>query len=169
MSAFPKLDTPSFQVVLPVSKTQVTFRPYLSKEEKLLLMALETKEPKSILDTIRQIAINCVVLPNNFNVDVIPMVDLEYLFMHLRAKSKGEILEAQFNCKAILPDTEDIVCNNLLTLTTRIDNLTVSNMENFTSVIPITDKVGVTMRLPRYKDSASTNVSSSVIFSLVTG
>lgn len=156
-SLFPKIDVPTYSVKLPVSKIDVTYRPYLTKEEKLLLMALESKDSKTIMQTIRQVAVNCVIKPENLNVDNLAMVDLEFLFLHLRAKSKGEMLEANFMCKADVTNAEtgeEYECNTQMVLQTRIDNLTVKNLENFSATIPLTESIGVTMRLARYKDAS---------------
>jgi hypothetical protein len=161
MSLFPKLDTPTHTVTLPISKIPVTFRPYLTKEEKLLLMALESKDSKIIMETIRQIAINCVVTPDKLDVDNLSVIDLEFLFLHLRAKSKGEVIEAQFSCKAEVPqeDGTTVTCNHPIMFTTRIDNLEVKGLDKYNNVIPLTDKIGVTMRLTRYKDMVESTVS----------
>lgn len=163
-TSFPKLDTPTYTLRLPISKTDIVFRPYLTKEEKLLLMAVESKDPKTVIDSIRQIAINCIVSPVGLDVDSLPMVDLEYLFLNLRAKSKGELLDAKFSCKALVPkenDGSEAVCGNIITLAVRVDQLKVNMPEGYTDVIPITEKIGVKMRLPRYKDSARIMASSS--------
>lgn len=174
MGSLPKLDVPTYSVMLPITKQTVTYRPYLTKEEKILLMAVESKSPKSIMDSMRQIAINCIITPEKFDVDSLPMVDLEYLFLHLRAKSKSEVLEAQFTCKNEInkdPENPDVLeaCNAPVTLKTRVDELTVTNVKDFSDVIALTEKVGVKMRLPRYKDASeiigkdetSTNVNLS--------
>ena len=125
-------------------------------------MAVESKDPKTVIDAIRQIAINCIVSPTGLDVDTLPMVDLEYLFLNLRAKSKGELLDAKFSCKAIVPKDDDpeAVCGNIITLAVRVDELKVRIPEGYADVIPITEKIGVKMRLPRYKD-ASRIMSSS--------
>lgn len=157
MSTFPKIDTPTYTLRLPISKADIVFRPYLTKEEKLLLMAVESKDPKTVIDAIRQIAINCIVSPAGLDVDTLPMVDLEYLFLNLRAKSKGELLDAKFSCKATVPKDDDpeAVCGNIITLAVRVDELKVQIPEGYADVIPITEKIGVKMRLPRYKDAAA--------------
>jgi hypothetical protein len=162
MGTFPKLDTPTYTLRLPISKTEIVFRPYLTKEEKLLLMAVESKDPKTVVDSIRQIAINCVISPKDLNIDNLPMVDLEYLFLHLRAKSKGELLDAKFSCKAVVPKDEDpdAICGNIITLAVRIDELKVKIPEGYNDVIPITETIGVKMRLPRYKDSARVSMGA---------
>lgn len=161
MSLFPKLDTPTHNIVLPISKIAVTFRPYLTKEEKLLLMALESKDPKIVMETIRQIAINCVITPDKLDVDNLALVDLEYLFLHMRAKSKGEVLEAQFSCKADVPQEDGTTqtCGAPVVLKTRIDNLGIVNLDKYQNVIALTDKVGVVMRLTRYKDMIDATIA----------
>lgn len=159
MGALPKLDVPTYSVTLPITKQTIRYRPYLTKEEKILLMAVESKSPKSIMDAMRQTAINCIVTPEKFDVDSLPMVDLEYLFLHLRAKSKGEVLEAQFSCKNEVnknAETPDVLepCNAPVTLKTRVDELSVTVPKDFSDIIPLTEKVGVKMRLTRYKDAS---------------
>lgn len=166
-SLFPKIDVPTYSVKLPVSKIDVTYRPYLTKEEKLLLMALESKDSKTIMQTIRQVAVNCVIKPENLNVDNLAMVDLEFLFLHLRAKSKGEMLESQFSCKAdsteLSEDGETFKpCNNPILLKARIDELKVDGLTDYKDVIPLTDKIGVKMRLPRYMDMEATAVDDEM-------
>lgn len=157
MSSLPKLDIPTYSVTLPITKQTITFRPYLTKEEKILLMAVESKSPKTILESMGQIATNCVVMPEKFDIQSLPIVDLEHLFLNLRAKSKSEVLEAQFTCKneinknAEEPDVFE-PCNAPITLKTRIDELSVENIKDFSDIIPLTKKIGVKMRLPRYKD-----------------
>lgn len=154
----PRMDTPTFHVTLPITKTQVTFRPYLTKEEKLLLMAVESKDEKSIMSAIRQVAINCIIEPKTLNVDNLPMVDVDYLFLNLRAKSKGEVLEANFNCRNI-PEGQETECNNLMQLSVRVDELKADIAPDFTTVIPLNDTIGITMRLPRYADILTTSVN----------
>lgn len=149
--ALPKLNVPTYNLTLPISKTEVVYRPYLTKEEKLLLMALESKDPKTIISAITQVASNCIVVPKNLDIEKVPMIDIEYLFLHLRAKSKSEILEAKFECKHV-PEGMENSCGNILTFSTRVDNLKVETPENFSTTIPLTDKIGVIMSLPKYKD-----------------
>ena len=149
--ALPKLNVPTYNLVLPISKKEIVFRPYLTKEEKLLLMAMESKDSKAIISAIAQVASNCVVIPEKFDIEKIPMIDVEYLFLNLRAKSKSEVLEAKFECKHV-PEGQENSCGNILTFATRVDNLKVEIPEGFSSKIELTDKIGIIMSLPRYKD-----------------
>lgn len=149
--ALPKLNVPTYTLKLPISKQEIVYRPYLTKEEKLLLMAMESKDSKTIISAITQVASNCIVIPEKFDVEKIPMIDVEYLFLHLRAKSKSEVLEAKFECKHV-PEGAENHCGNILTFATRVDDLKVEIPENFNPHVPLTDKIGVIMALPKYKD-----------------
>jgi hypothetical protein len=158
----PKIDVPTYTILLPISKIEVVYRPYLTKEEKLLLMALESKDAKTIISAITQVASNCVIVPEKFDIEKIPMIDIEYLFLNLRAKSKSEVLEAKFECKNVTEDAETSkkTCGNILTFSVRVDQLKVETPENFTNNISLTDKIGVIMSLPKYKDIIEATFSS---------
>jgi hypothetical protein len=90
--ALPQINTPTFELTLPSSGEQVRYRPFLVKEQKILLMALESKESSEMLRAIKQIIANCC-LSEGVKVETLPMFDLEYFFMRLRAKSIGESIE----------------------------------------------------------------------------
>lgn len=91
--ALPKLNTPIHELTLPSTGKEVKYRPFLVKEQKLLLMALESKEQKEMMRAMKQIINNCAI--DKIDVDQLPMFDLEYFFIKLRAKSVGEIIELQ--------------------------------------------------------------------------
>ncbi len=158
--ALPKLNVPTYNLRLPISKQEIVFRPYLTKEEKLLLMAMESKDPKTIISAITQVASNCVVIPEKFDVEKIPMIDIEYLFLHLRAKSKSEVLEAKFECRHVSQEESEKHCGNILSFTTRVDELKVEVPDDFNTTIGLTDKIGVVMTLPKYKDVIESTFST---------
>jgi len=85
----PLITTPSYELTLPSDGSKIQFRPFLVKEEKILLMAVESKDEKQMLSALRQIIVNCVE-NDDFDVDAAPLFDLEYIFLKLRAKSVGE-------------------------------------------------------------------------------
>lgn len=89
--ALPKIKSPIFELKLPSSGKAVKYRPFLVKEQKLLLMALESEDSEEMFRAIKQIINNCAV--DTIDVDELPMFDLEYFFLRLRAKSIGEIVE----------------------------------------------------------------------------
>lgn len=90
--ALPQINTPTFELTLPSTGQQVRYRPFLVKEQKILLMALESKESTEMLRAIKQIISNCS-LSDAIKVDTLPMFDLEYFFLRLRAKSIGETID----------------------------------------------------------------------------
>jgi hypothetical protein len=94
--ALPQINTPTFELTLPSTNVPVRYRPFLVKEQKILLMALESKESSEMLRAIKQIITNCC-LTEGVKIDALPMFDLEYFFLRLRAKSIGESIELNLN------------------------------------------------------------------------
>lgn len=94
--ALPQINTPTFELTLPSTGESVRYRPFLVKEQKILLMALESRENSEMLRAIKQIISNCC-LSESLKVDSLPMFDLEYFFLRLRAKSIGESIELNLN------------------------------------------------------------------------
>ena len=86
--ALPKLNVPVYEAVLPSTEKVIKYRPFLVKEEKILLTALEADDTKALSSAVRQIVNNCVQA--ELDVDNLPTFDIEYLFLRLRAKSVGE-------------------------------------------------------------------------------
>ena len=85
--ALPKIDTPTYQLTLPSTDVKVKYRPFLVKEEKILLMAMESGKENEIYDATKQIVDSCTF--NSLDVETLPMFDLEYIFLNIRAKSVG--------------------------------------------------------------------------------
>jgi hypothetical protein len=89
--ALPKIKSPIYELSLYSTKKNYKYRPFLVKEQKILLMAVESQDPKEMLRAIKQIIINCSI--DEINVEKLPMFDLEYFFLRLRGKSIGEEIE----------------------------------------------------------------------------
>ena len=89
--ALPKLNVPVYEAVLPSTEKVIKYRPFLVKEEKILLTAMESEDEKSISEAVKQIINNCV--QGKLDVDKLPTFDIEYVFLRLRAKSVGEEVE----------------------------------------------------------------------------
>ena len=96
--ALPKLDTPTFDYTLPVSQIPVTFRPFLVKEEKLLLVGKEASIGQQV-SAMKQVLNNVILSPDNLDMERLPSVDLEMLFIQLRAKSVQNVVELQYRDK----------------------------------------------------------------------
>jgi hypothetical protein len=147
----PKIDVPLYEITLPLLKKKVKIRPFLVKEEKILLMAMESEDEKSILLAIKQIVTNCCV--ENINVDDLPILDLEYMFLQLRARSIGEIIDLQYKCNNDIKDDEgnEKKCNNIIKLSFNALEVEPEENENHSQKIQLTSKLGVMMKYPDFK------------------
>ena len=94
--SLPTIAVPEYELILPSTEKKIKYRPFLVKEEKVLLIALESENQINIINAIRTIISNC--LYGDINVDELPTFDLEYIFLQLRAKSKGEIINLKYEC-----------------------------------------------------------------------
>ena len=94
--ALPKLNVPVYEAILPSTEKVIKYRPFLVKEEKILLTALEADETKALSAAVKQIVNNCV--QGELDVDNMPLFDIEYLFLNVRSKSVGETVEVNIVC-----------------------------------------------------------------------
>lgn len=143
--SLPKIDVPVHEVTLPISKKVLRYRPFLVKEQKILLMAGESNDADTIEKAIRQILQNCCL--DQFDVDTLSLLDVEFYFLHLRATSVGEMVENKYRCQNIVNEQ---VCDNLMDANLNIIDLKVTGIDEYNDIIQLTDKVGVKMVLPRY-------------------
>ena len=144
----PKIDVPIYELTLPLLKKKIKIRPFLVKEEKILLMAMEAKDEESILLAIKQIVNNCSV--DEIDVDELPLTDLEYLFLQLRARSIGENVELKYQCNNVVGDNDDR-CGNLVKLEFNVLEIEPTFDENHQKKIQLTSNLGVMMRYPDFK------------------
>ena len=97
----PKIATPTYELVLPSSDRKIKYRPFLVKEEKILIIAMESEDQKQITNAIKSVINNCI-LSRGIKVDKLSTFDIEYLFLNIRGKSVGENVEVLITC----PDDE---------------------------------------------------------------
>lgn len=150
----PKIDVPIYELKLISCKEPIKFRPFLVKEQKLLLMAQEAAqsetedEKDTILNTVKQVINNCVL--SDINVNELPMFDIEYLFLNLRARSMGENIKLSFRCvNEIENENKDKVkCNNVVEIDMNILNVHPKIPENHSNKIVINEKLGLLMKYP---------------------
>lgn len=147
----PKIDVPLFNLTLPLSKKTIKFRPFLVKEEKILLMAMESGEEESILAAIKQIINNCCV--DELNVDILPVTDLEFLFLNLRARSIGETIELQYKCnnKVVSDSGEEKDCGGVVKFDLNLLTVKPESDPDHTNKIQLTEKMGIVMKYPNMK------------------
>lgn len=134
--SLPKIDLPLFELTIPSSGKKVKYRPFTVKEERILLIAQETKDLDQIILAIKQIINNCV---QNVNVDDMPMFDLEYIIINIRAKSVNNILEFSI----IDNETQETIKLNL-----DIDSITLKIDERHKKKIVINDEYTMIMKYP---------------------
>ena len=97
--ALPKLDTPTYQLELPSNQQVIKYRPFLVKEQKILMMAMEADDAKMQTQAIIDIIKNCTFGKLNDKVDTLPTFDIEYMFLQLRQKSVGETIDINVTCQ----------------------------------------------------------------------
>ena len=147
--ALPKLnDAPKYDVVIPSTKQEIRFRPFLVKEQKILLMALETKDQKSILNAITDTLKSCIV--DEINVSRLTSFDVEYLFTQIRAKSVGESTKIGFLCTKCETENE---------ITVKLDDIKIDVPKKKMSVA-INDQYTIDMKYPTYMSMLNENIDS---------
>ncbi len=139
--ALPKLGYPTFELELPSTGKTVKYRPFLVKEEKVLLMALESQDEKQITSAVKDLIKNCVI--SRIKVDNLPSFDLEYLFLKIRAASIGETIQLTVTC---LDDNETTVEASI-----NINEVEVFKPEGHDPKIMFDEKTGIVMRYPSMK------------------
>jgi hypothetical protein len=148
MSLLPIIEFPTYKVTLPTTETVLNIRPMIQKDEKILLIAKESSDPSDILDAIKQVVNNCIVsvtMPDNaaftkdpFNIDALPIIDLEYAFIRLRSVSIGN------KSKVAYVDGED---GETREFDVDLDKVTVVDINKLQSII-INDNVYLELRYP---------------------
>ena len=140
--ALPKLDTPTYELVVPSTQQKIKYRPFLVKEQKLLLMAQESNQEENYVQTMTEIINACTF--GSVDAKLTPIFDIEYIFLQLRSKSVGEKVELNLLC----PDDEKTYVNKIVDLS----KLEVQMVENHTNVIQLTDKIKMIMKYPLLQD-----------------
>ena len=138
--ALPTIDTPRYELTLPSSDVIVQYRPFVVKEEKILMMAMETKDNKEIILAIKEVLNACTF--EKLDMDTVPMFDVEYILLQVRAKSIGEI--AKF--KVLCPDDKESLATVEIDLSTI--NVIVDDKHTNNIVIDEERKLGVVMNYP---------------------
>ena len=144
--ALPKIDSPIYDLTLPLSKQKIKYRPFTVKEQRNLLMALEASDIATMQTNIEQILNNCTIT-ENVDIPKLPLIDVEYYFLHLRAKSVGEIVENRYKCNNEVDGKE---CGNLMDVKVNLLELEVEQEKEVSDVIKITDNIAVKLKYPDY-------------------
>jgi len=147
--ALPKLETPMYKLTLPSDKKViVTYRPFLVKEEKILLTAMEgAKKLKgvefqnAVRDVILRIIDNCT--EGKLDTEKLPQFDVDFLFLNIRAKSRGEVIEPSFTCNQ---EKDGVPCGNVDKYSVKIDEIKIDFPDKDYSKIMLTDAIGIQLK-----------------------
>lgn len=147
----PKINAPVYETKLISSNKKVKFRPFLVKEQKLFLMASESEDPKEIVTTIKQVLNNCVL--DELDIDTLPTFDLENLFLQMRARSIGEIVNLKYTCNNLIKDDtgEEKPCGGLFKYDLNLLEVQPTSNSEHNNKIELTDKLGVVMKYPNFE------------------
>ena len=149
--ALPVLNNPNYEMELPSTGEKIEYRPFLVKEQKILMMAMEsedvTAQSKAVVDIIK----NCTFGAIDDKVETLPTFDIEYMFLRIRSKSVGETVELIITCQ---DDGETKVPVNI-----NLEDINVVKTEGPDTKIMITDKIGLPMRYPTMKQLMSYDMS----------
>ena len=161
--ALPILTHPTFELEIPSTKEKITCRPFLVKEEKILLLAQESGNPSDMIKSVKQIMTNCIV-EGSMDVGNAPTFDFEYIFLRLRANSVGQTAKFTINDEET---SEEIVAEvDLNTVEVQFD-------KNHKRDIKLNNDVSLMMRYPTYKSleviakSGNTNVTTEITFDMI--
>jgi hypothetical protein len=135
----PKISTPTYELELPSTGQTIHYRPFLVKEEKVLVIALESEDTKQITNAIKNVIKNCI-LSKGIKVESLPTFDIEYLFLNIRGKSVGEEIEVNIIC----PDDETTTTK----VTLNLDDIRVQKTGDHTNRIKVDSNIMMEMKYP---------------------
>ena len=144
----PKINTPTYELVLPSSNRKVKYRPFLVREEKLLIIALESEDLKQITTAVIDVLNSCI-LTKGIKVEKMATFDIEYLFLNVRAKSVGEQVEVNVIC----PDDGETTVQ----MPIDIDAIKVQKNEDHTDIVKLDDDISLKLKYPSLTEFISSN------------
>jgi T4 bacteriophage base plate protein len=144
--ALPKIDAPVYELDLPLSGNHVRFRPFLVKEQRNLLMALESDDKETIEKNVRQVLHNCT-LTENIDIDSLPILDVEYYFLQLRARSVGEVVDNKYRCENVVNDKK---CGNLMETSINLLDIQIEKDDSISDIVEINDSISIKLKYPEF-------------------
>ena len=158
--ALPKLTTPTYELEIPSTDEKVKYRPFLVKEEKILMMAMESKATADITQAVKDIVSECTF--NKVDISDMPMFDIEYIFLQIRSKSVGEVSKLKLLC----PDDKKTFADVELNLT----EVKVQVGDDHTNKIELGDGKGMIMKYPTFesfKDGGIRDINASNMLEVI--
>ena len=148
----PKISAPSYELVIPSSKRKIKFRPFLVKEEKILILAMESQDSKQIANAVKDVISHCI-LSKGIKVEKLSTFDIEYLFLNIRGKSVGEQIEVMVTC----PDDRKTKVPALI----NIDSIKVQTDEKHSRDIVLDDQYTLRMKYPSLNEFIKNNFATA--------
>ena len=158
--ALPKLTTPTYELEIPSTDEKIKYRPFLVKEEKILMMAMESNKESDIVQAVKDIVNECTF--NKVDMNVMPMFDVEYIFLNIRAKSVGEVSKLRLLC----PDDKKTYADVELDL----NDVKVQVGEDHTNKIDLGNGMGMIMQYPTinsFRDSGIKNITAENMLDVI--
>ena len=144
----PTIETPTYELKMPSSGKKIKYRPFLVKEEKILIIALESRNQNEITNAVKDVLKKCI-LTRGVKVDDLPTFDIEYIFLNIRAKSIGEDIRLTVTC----PDDRE----TKIPVTIYVDEIKVTKPEGHTTDVVIDDKLTLRMKYPSLNQFVENN------------
>ena len=150
----PKISTPTYELVIPSNGKKIKYRPFLVKEEKILIMAMESEDTKQITDAVKTVIKNCII-SRGVKVEELATFDIEYLFLNIRGKSVGEEVEVLVTC----PDDGE----TKVPITIALDDIMIQVDKNRSRDIRLDDSLTLRMKYPSMDQFVKSNFAMSEI------
>ena len=148
----PKISTPTYELTLPSTGKKIKYRPFLVREEKILIMAMESENMKDITNSIVQILSDCI-LTENVKVESLATFDIEYLFLNVRARSVGETIDVNIVC----PDDEE----TQVEVSIDIDSIRIQKTRGHKNIIKLDDNLSMKLRYPALDQFVENNFEAA--------
>ena len=148
----PKVNTPTYELVLPSTNKKIKYRPFLVREEKILIMALETEDAKQITSSVIEI-LNACILTRGIKIEKLATFDIEYLFLNVRAKSVGESIDLNVTCPDDNKTTVEVKVD--------IDSIKIIKNKNHKDTVKLDDTLSLKLNYPSIEQFIENNFESS--------
>ena len=163
--ALPKINTPIYELEIPSTGKKIRYRPFLVKEEKVLIIAMESEDPKQMASAVKDVISNCI-LSRGIKVNELATFDIEYLFLNIRGKSVGEEVEVLVTC----PDDK----TTRVPVSINLDDIQIQNNKEHSKDIKLDDNLTLRMKYPSMSEFIKNNFAQGQInvddtFDLITG
>ena len=158
--ALPKLNVPTYDLTLPSTGESLTYRPFLVKEEKILLMATEGDDEQAMTRALRQIVTNCVL--TEIDIDKLKTYDLEYVFLQLRSKSIGEVSDLRYTCQNNIAKGKktEKICGETISIKLDLSAIEVQKPEGHEPNVPLINNVGLVLKDPEVSILTTRSITS---------